>query len=321
MRNCLLTRTSWFCVDKGYRERDNVHPSFKEHFDFKIEDWGKRSRLSVIPYTGGKAGLVPDLVPLIEGLAKEHNLKGYIEATGGGGRLLLNIETSLFKQRIYNDMDYSLCCLFAVLRDKHLTRELFKKLNRQDYCYEVFEKALLSRKLDNQLAEIGLLEEVSNMVHSAANTYVLAQQSFRSNMKSYGWSLERKKKENYFNKLFNLQQFPQIMSGVDVYWGDCRKLINKYKDQKDYLIYVDPPYDPKSMKSEKHYQYSWSREDHEEFVGCLVGLQCFLIVSGYASDIYDSLLEKGFRKIFVKNKHVASSGTSRTEAEYIYINF
>lgn len=283
----------------------------------------KRQRLSIIPYTGGKLGLVPNIVPLIEGVAKQYNLYGYIEAYGGGGRMLLNIDPKLFKHRIYNDLDYSLCSLFKVLGEKHLTIDLMKKLNRQDYCETVFNKAKEMWERDNNLADEGRFEELSDFVTAAANAYVLTHQSYRASMRSYGSSIEWQKRERYFDRLKNLDKFVPILSGVEVIRWDGRKLLEEYGDRSDYFIYLDPPYDPKTMKGKNHYKNSLTEEDHKKIIEQAKDVASFVAISSYDSELYDVLYKKyGWRKpIFLKDKHVGMSITGGRAEEYLYINF
>ncbi|WP_187128415.1 hypothetical protein, partial [Brevibacillus massiliensis] len=144
-----------------------------------------RKTLSIIPYTGGKAGLVSSLVPLIEWTAKQYDLKAYYEVTGGGGRCLLNIDPKLFKHRVYCDADLPLCCLFQVLTNEFLTKDLIKKLYRQDYSEEVFNEAVTVRKQDNELAEEGRFSEASDIISAAANTFIAAVMSRAADFTTY----------------------------------------------------------------------------------------------------------------------------------------
>ncbi len=108
---------------------------------------------------------------------------------------------------------------------------------------------------------------------------------------------------------------------------DCRELIKeieqgvaKFKPQKC-LVYCDPPYDPAAMQGKNHYRHSWNREVHINFRNQIRHTDTYMIVSGYESDIYDELENDGWKKIFLKLKHVSSSGIGRMKEEFIYINF
>jgi site-specific DNA-adenine methylase len=283
----------------------------------------KRNILSVIPYTGGKAGLVPSLIPLIEWAARQYDLKAYYEVTGGGGRCLLNLDASLFEHRVYSDVDLPLCCLFQALKSEFDTEELISLLYRQDYTEDVFRKAVSAREHDNNLASAGRYNETSSLIEAAAHTIVAALMSQKANFKTF----DSQKPPGYYDRLLALHQFVPILHGTRVLQGDCRELISNVEDGKEKyqprqcLIYVDPPYDPKVMKGKEHYKHSWTREDHLQFRDLIRQTETYMIISGYSSDIYNDLQTSGWRKIFVKNKHVSSSGTGLRAEEYIYINF
>lgn len=290
-----------------------------------------RDRLSVIPYTGGKAGLVPQLIPLIEWAGREFNLDTYVEATGGACRCLLNLDPSpnLFKHRIYSDVDYPLCCLFYVLSDEELTKQLVERLLYLDYKENVFNEAVVARKRDNDLARLGKFVETSDSVTAAANTYIAAMMSYAANMKTFNWTRAYTKRDQYYERVRELPRFNSILSGVDFFRKDCRNIIREIElgqagfHPKQCLVFVDPPYDPKVMKgADNHYEYSWKEQDHINFRERIKNTETYMIICGYASDIYDDLSENyGWDKIFLKWKHVSSSGTGRKAEEWIYVNF
>lgn len=231
------------------------------------------------------------------------------------------MDTNLFEHRIYSDIDFPLCCLFQVLTDERSTEELIKKLYRQDYCQEVFKAALEARKIDNKLAEEGRFSEASDLVTAAQNTFIAACMSRAAGMNSYDKDSARRRMDGYYNRILNLGQFIPILSGVEVIRWDCRRLIDEINDRNDYLVYCDPPYDPKAMRGNKHYEYSWNREDHINFRDLIKNTETYMVISGYASEIYDELPKPKWKKIFLKNKHVSMSGNGRRAPEYVYINF
>lgn len=295
-----------------------------------VVSWKEMGRKinSIIPYPGGKAGLVSRLVPLLEWTAKQYQLSGFAEVTGGGGRCLLNLDSKLFKQRIYSDVDLPLCCLFQVLTNEKRTNSLVNKLFRQSYTKENFQSAVSTRKRDNLLAREGRIDEASDIVTSAANTFVAACQSYAAKLTSFEGKSVRKQHQAYYKRVLNLNHFNSILSGVEVIRWDCRKIIEEIENGEhrypatQFLVYVDPPYDPEAMMSDDHYEYTWNKEDHVDFRDLIKNTEIYMVISGYSSPIYDVLEDKyGWKKIFLKNKHVGMSGTSRRKEEFIYINF
>ncbi|WP_096202925.1 DNA adenine methylase [Bacillus sp. FJAT-45350] len=290
--------------------------------NMKSYEWGMgRPVLSVIPYVGGKKGLVRNINPIIHWCAETFGLKGLIEGSAGGARMMLNTNPAMFEHRILNDVDLSLCKMYAVLGDDILVYELIEKLHNLGYSEEVFNKAVLDRELDGELADRDIYERTSDWVTAAAHTYICALQSRAANMKSYDYFSEWLHRGSYFERIKGLDKFLPILSDVEVTHGDCLDLVDEYYDRSDYFMYQDMPYVPETMESENHYKYNCSREKHEILIDKMIGTKMKVASSSYASDIYDRLLDHGWSKLFLKMKHVSMGGTGRMAAEYLYINF
>jgi DNA adenine methylase len=69
------------------------------------------------------------------------------------------------------------------------------------------------------------------------------------------------------------------------------------------------------------YAHSWTNEDHVALVDKLLTTNMKVALSGYDNDIYASLVNNGWKKIFLKNVHVSSSANGRRNDEYLWPNF
>lgn len=277
--------------------------------------------LSIIPYIGGKHGLVRNIVPIIVWCVQNYNLSGFIEGNAGGARITLNLDPGLFKHRILNDLDYSLCKMYATIADEELVYDLVDRLNHLGYSRESFELARKSREHDFILCDQGRIEETSDWVTAAAHTYICATQSISANMKSFKDYYGLKKSVKYFEKVRRLPQFHSILSGIEVTYGDCYDLLGQYRDNPSYFGYFDPPYPPETMRSVDHYANNMSTEQHERFRDLLRGANCKLAVSSYESKIYNELLYDGWFKYLLKMKPVSLGNTGHHAAEFLYCNF
>ena len=288
--------------------------------------------MSIISYTGGKAALVDQLVPLFEWIGREYGLDTFVTATGGACRVLLNLDRDreIFTHRVYSDVDYSLASLFFVLSDETLTNELIHRLSRLDYTEYVFKAAQDSRRADDQMVKLGKFEKASDYVTAAANMYILAKMSYAANLKSFNWLTAVHNRDKYYQDVLNLHQFNPILSGVTVFRKDCRQLIREVEaeengyDPKRTIILCDIPYDLKSCLSKKHYDYSWDEQDHINFRELIKDCESKLVICGYQSKLYDDLVERNperWQRVFLKSKHVSSSASDYHQDEYIYINF
>jgi DNA adenine methylase len=89
--------------------------------------------------------------------------------------------------------------------------------------------------------------------------------------------------------------------------------------RRETLVYCDPPY-LGSTRTRRLYGYElWSDDEHRRLLDVLQGLECNVMLSGYPSPIYESVLERGpgaWRKVFYT---AATHGGPRTEC--LWLNF
>lgn len=262
---------------------------------------------------GGKYQLIDNIVPLITQCAVDYNITTYAELCGGGARVLLNLPNNLFEHRIYNEIDIGICSIFQVLQNKFYTAEMMTMLEKYRYSREVFEMARNELKIDK-------VQKHLNLIERATYTYIAVTQSRASNMVTYSPSGEYE--QGYYDKLSKLKEYHYLLEDVEIQNQDCMILLEKYKNNKDMLIYLDPPYNPLAMKNPKTYaEHSWTVEQHKILVDRLLETKAKVILSGYDNPIYGALEDAGWLKIKLKDVHIASSVSDRKESEYIWINF
>ncbi|MBF0235792.1 MAG: DNA methylase [Desulfamplus sp.] len=98
--------------------------------------------------------------------------------------------------------------------------------------------------------------------------------------------------------------------------NDCAlKFLQRYNFTGSELIYSDPPYLKDTRTSKRNYRFDYKEQDHIQLLELLKGLPCNVILSGYASSLYDNLL-KDWRTIELQ---VMNQGGVRTEK--IWYNF
>jgi len=81
------------------------------------------------------------------------------------------------------------------------------------------------------------------------------------------------------------------------------------------LIYADPPYVPETRRRNRVYRYDYTNEDHESLIRCLRRKDCLVMISGYNSDLYRSLLAGWTQITFLAKTHV------ETCQESVWLNF
>lgn len=77
------------------------------------------------------------------------------------------------------------------------------------------------------------------------------------------------------------------MPGVRIFAGDALKVIADMRPGPGDLLYCDPPYLPEARKREVAYRYDYLAEDHERLLMLLKSFECHIVLSGYASRLYE----------------------------------
>ena len=111
-------------------------------------------------------------------------------------------------------------------------------------------------------------------------------------------------------------------SGLEVVHGDAIELLDQWpwskRDNTRTLVYCDPPY-PADVRRSERKMYSCellTREEHTKLLTTLKSLPCMVMLSGYSSPLYESLLSS-WRRVHFHTKDRISHGTAKT----IWMNF
>jgi site-specific DNA-adenine methylase len=83
------------------------------------------------------------------------------------------------------------------------------------------------------------------------------------------------------------QRWPKL---CDLVPGDAVDYLQSIQLDSDTVIYSDPPYHPDTRRRERVYRCDYSIRDHERLLECLVALPCKIMISGYASPLYEKHL-------------------------------
>lgn len=102
---------------------------------------------------------------------------------------------------------------------------------------------------------------------------------------------------------------------VQLIQGCVHQFLQEYDYQGNELVYCDPPYLLQTRTSDRRYRFDYKKEDHIELLTLLKKLPCNVIISGYASSLYDKLL-LNWRTLEVQ---VMNQGGVRTEK--LWFNF
>ena len=96
-----------------------------------------------------------------------------------------------------------------------------------------------------------------------------------------------------------------------------RWLFNVYEQlDSDWLLYVDPPYLPETRTKKKLYRHELDEAGHERLLLELCGVGARVMMSGYASPMYNELLGDWW----VESREVMTRGGLRVESLWMNYN-
>jgi DNA adenine methylase len=94
------------------------------------------------------------------------------------------------------------------------------------------------------------------------------------------------------------------------------------QDGPGVLFYLDPPYLPDVRAAKDVFgEFDMTVEDHEELLDAIIGLQGMVMLSGYASELYDSRLAGWSRQEFDLPNNAGSGEHKRRMVEVVWMNF
>ena len=82
--------------------------------------------------------------------------------------------------------------------------------------------------------------------------------------------------------------YPEL---AEYFRADAVEFLRCYPFKGPELVYCDPPYLPSTRKRARVYRHDLTEADHCALLDALVQLPCFVVISGYASKLYDSRLQ------------------------------
>lgn len=255
---------------------------------------------ALLRYFGGKWAIAPWVLQHLP----SHRI--YVEPFGGAGSVLLRKPRS--KIEVYNDLDEEIVGIFRVVQDPDLCRALMRRLRRTPYARREFEMAF---------------QGSSNPVIRAQRAIVRAYQSFHhgslfdSSKTTFADARHRTgsaKSHEWMRYPRSLVQVQQRLQGVVI---ECRAAVAviKAQDTPQTLFFVDPPYVP-STRSKSGYRHEMAEADHIELLDALQAVKGMVVLAGYPSVLYDSMLA-GWGRV---QRHHYAAGSTRRRTEVLWLS-
>ena len=263
-------------------------------------------RRPVLRYLGGKWRLAPRIIQHFP----PH--RTYVEPFGGAASVLLQKQRSYAE--VYNDLDGEVVNLFRVLRDRAFAAELVRQVEATPFARAEFETAYVGTR--DPVERARRLVVRSYMGHGNISYRRDRTTGFRRNSNRSGTTPAH----DWANLPPALSSIASRLVGVVIEERSALELIEHF-DSPETLIYADPPY-IHATRSQKRCRlapstgYAHEMDDgaHAALLAMLLDAESMVVLSGYATPLYDEMLS-GWRRLELDTH--ADGARPRTEVLWI----
>lgn len=236
----------------------------------------------------------------------------YVEPFGGAASVLMRKDRVY--SEVYNDRWDIVVNVFRVLRDPEKAAQLVRLLTLTPYSRTEFVECGLDQIVecnDVERARRTILRSFAGFGSAATNGRYAT--GFRANSSRSGTTPAH----DWMHYPLVIEQFVERLRGVVIENRPAAQVIQCH-DSPETLFYVDPPYLHSTRNFRRRnasYEFELTDEDHRELAALLHSVKGMVVISGYASDLYDRELYVGWRR--VERKHICDGGRPRTEVLWI----
>lgn len=260
---------------------------------------------SCMKYHGGKYYLRKRICNLMPA----HSI--YIEPFFGAGHVFFEKEPA--EKEIINDANWSIMDMWTTIRDYPM--ELTNHLKTVPYTKESFQK--MPRKRYDQVlyaAEVFTRYRMSigGRGQNFANPSKVRQRRGMPDNVS-GW----------LSAIDLIQENSSRLQNVNISAAglDYTNVIQPYLRESDCLIYLDPPYLPKTRKSPNVYDKEMTFAQHEQMVKMIEAADAKIILSGYDNELYNSVLSHWSKEVIPIKNHAAGGSKKKMMNEVLWYNY
>lgn len=264
-------------------------------------------RRPILRYLGSKWRLAPQIVERLP----PHGL--YLEPFGGSAAVLAHKPRC--NTEIWNDLDGEVVNLFRVMRDETAARRLIDLVAMTPYARA--EHELSYEPTDEPIERARRLLVRSHMGHGNNGSQVSLKN---------GWRVDGVKNSNdvagqWADFPAALKIWLERLRGVQLERRPALDLIRKYS-VAGALHYLDPPYVPETRSASVRwstgkcaYAHEMAVADHQQLLETILASPAMIVLSGYASALYDEALS-GWTRVEIK----ARAHGNRPRVEVLWIN-
>jgi len=235
----------------------------------------------------------------------------YVESHFGGGAVLLAKDPNGISE-VVNDLNGELTNFWRVLQNEEHCQQFKRQIDAMPFSQAEWNRACQSPG--------------QTPVERAVAFFVRARQSRAGQNDSFA-PLSRNRTRRGMNEqasawMTAVNGLPQVaarMKRVVILCDDALKVIRSQDGPKT-LFYCDPPYLHQTRTATDLYDHEMTDDDHRRLLELLNEVQGAVLLSGYRSDLYDSLLlpPKWERFEFDLPNNAAAGETKRRMTECVW---
>lgn len=245
-------------------------------------------------YYGGKTTLAPQIAALLPD--HEH----YVEPFAGSLAVLLAKRPSI--QETVNDLDGNLVTFWRVLRDT--PEELARVCSLTPYSREEFAAV----DLDAPLSDLERARQVWVRITQGRNLTLAGGAATDWKRRIVGTPRQGRE---LLRLATRIAPCAERLHRVTLENKDALDIIRDYGSEASVCIYADPPY-VGSTRGGQYGQEMTSDEQHEAFAQVCHNARATVVISGYASSLYDRMFD-GWQVVKLKAPTALSGDTDRIE--------
>lgn len=254
----------------------------------------------ILKYPGSKWRIAQEIVNLFP----QH--RSYVEPFFGSGAVLFNKELSSIET--INDIDNDIVNLFQIIRDE--PEKLQKLLCGTPYARSVYDEVFVRTP--------------TNKYEQAIFFLIKCWQGhgYRLNGGKTGWRNDVQGREKAYalldwnNLSTRINEVTQRLRMVQIDNVSAISIIKKF-NYDNVLMYLDPPYVMGTRRYQKgQYKHEMTNADHVELLQTVKESKAKIIISGYASKLYDSELHLWNRRELASNDN-----KGKATVEVVWMNY
>jgi len=258
-------------------------------------------------YAGSKAKLIRQIL----GLLPPHRI--HCSLCGGtGAELLCKPQAAI---EVYNDVNSDVCNVFRVLRAPESRRAILNMLAFTLHSQSDFRQALgvLHGGCNDPVLRAWAWVVAANLGRISTDPCLMGPGSFVYRRKPTG--------RNRWPRVPQyLQQVAQRFRGVQVFNEHWKSIVRRF-DGPDTFFSVDPPYVLGARVSKRLYRHEFTERDHEFLLLSLRHVKGRVMLFGYPSLLYDTVLSDWRHKDIVTYCSISTRAKKPKRVTRIWMNY